>query len=38
VRDSDSRLPTPGPMTYTVDGKQYIGVAEGATILAFALR
>lgn len=27
-----------GPMTYTVDGKQYIGVAAGSTILAFGLR
>ena len=26
-----------GPMTYTVDGKQYIGVAAGSTILAFGL-
>ena len=26
-----------GPMTYMVDGKQYIGVAAGNTILAFAL-
>ncbi|MGO9258327.1 MAG: PQQ-dependent dehydrogenase, methanol/ethanol family [Bryobacteraceae bacterium] len=27
-----------GPMTYTVDGAQYIGVAAGSTILAFSLR
>ena len=27
-----------GPMTYTVDGTQYIGVAAGSTILAFAVR
>ena len=27
-----------GPMTYTVDGSQYIGVAAGSTILAFGLR
>jgi len=27
-----------GPMTYTVDGRQYIGVAGGSTILAFGLR
>jgi len=27
-----------GPMTYTVDGKQYIGMAAGSTILAFSLR
>jgi outer membrane protein assembly factor BamB len=27
-----------GPMTYTVDGSQYIGVAAGSTILAFSLR
>jgi alcohol dehydrogenase (cytochrome c) len=26
-----------GPMTYMVDGKQYIGVAAGSTILAFSL-
>lgn len=26
-----------GPMTYTVDGRQYIGVAAGSTILAFGL-
>jgi alcohol dehydrogenase (cytochrome c) len=26
-----------GPMTYTVDGQQYIGVAAGSTILAFGL-
>jgi len=26
-----------GPMTYTVDGKQYIGLAAGNNILAFAL-
>ncbi len=26
-----------GPMTYRLDGKQYIGVAAGNTILAFAL-
>ena len=25
------------PMTYTVDGRQYIGVAAGATILTFGL-
>ncbi len=28
---------TAGPMTYMVDGKQYIGVAAGSTILAFSL-
>jgi alcohol dehydrogenase (cytochrome c) len=27
-----------GPMTYTVDGNQYIGIAAGSTILAFGLR
>jgi alcohol dehydrogenase (cytochrome c) len=27
-----------GPMTYTVNGTQYIGVAAGSTILAFSLR
>jgi glucose dehydrogenase len=27
-----------GPMTYTVDGNQYIGVAAGTTILAFSVR
>jgi PQQ-dependent dehydrogenase (methanol/ethanol family) len=27
-----------GPMTYTVDGNQYIGRAAGSTILAFSLR
>jgi PQQ-dependent dehydrogenase (methanol/ethanol family) len=27
-----------GPMTYTVDGNQYIGMAAGSTILAFSLR
>ena len=27
-----------GPMTYAVDGNQYIGVAAGSTILAFSLR
>ena len=27
-----------GPMTYTVDGSQYIGVATGSTIMAFGLR
>ncbi len=27
-----------GPMTYTVDGVQYIGIAAGTTILAFSLR
>jgi PQQ-dependent dehydrogenase (methanol/ethanol family) len=27
-----------GPMTYTIDGNQYIGVAAGSTILAFSLR
>jgi PQQ-dependent dehydrogenase (methanol/ethanol family) len=27
-----------GPMTYTMDGDQYIGVAAGSTILAFGLR
>jgi alcohol dehydrogenase (cytochrome c) len=27
-----------GPMTYLVDGDQYIGVAAGSTILAFGLR
>ena len=26
-----------GPMTYMVDGHQYIGVAAGSTILAFGL-
>jgi len=26
-----------GPMTYTVDGQQYIGVAAGSTIVAFGL-
>jgi len=26
-----------GPMTYTVDGRQYIGMAAGSTIMAFAL-
>jgi PQQ-dependent dehydrogenase (methanol/ethanol family) len=27
-----------GPMTYTVDGSQYIGIAAGSTILTFSLR
>jgi outer membrane protein assembly factor BamB len=27
-----------GPMTYMVDGVQYIGMAAGSTILAFAVR
>jgi alcohol dehydrogenase (cytochrome c) len=27
-----------GPMTYMVDGNQYVGVAAGSTILAFSLR
>ena len=27
-----------GPMTYTVEGNQYIGIAAGTTILAFSLR
>jgi alcohol dehydrogenase (cytochrome c) len=27
-----------GPMTYLVDGEQYIGIAAGSTIMAFALR
>jgi PQQ-dependent dehydrogenase (methanol/ethanol family) len=27
-----------GPMTYTVDNDQYIGIAAGSTILAFSLR
>jgi PQQ-dependent dehydrogenase (methanol/ethanol family) len=27
-----------GPMTYTVDGNQYVGMAAGSTILAFSLR
>ena len=27
-----------GPMTYTVDGNQYIGMVAGSTILAFGLR
>jgi alcohol dehydrogenase (cytochrome c) len=27
-----------GPMTYAIDGTQYIGVAAGSTILAFSLR
>jgi len=27
-----------GPMTYTVDGNQYVGVAAGTSILAFGLR
>ncbi len=27
-----------GPMTYTVDGNQYIGMAAGPTILTFSLR
>jgi len=26
-----------GPMTYTVDGQQYVGVAAGSTIIAFGL-
>ena len=26
-----------GPMTYTVEGNQYIGIAAGPTILAFSL-
>src|SRR6185436_14859566 len=26
-----------GPMTYSIDGKQYIGVVAGPTVLAFAL-
>jgi alcohol dehydrogenase (cytochrome c) len=27
-----------GPMTYTVDGNQYVAIAAGSTILAFSLR
>jgi alcohol dehydrogenase (cytochrome c) len=27
-----------GPMTYTVDGNQYIGMVAGSTVLAFGLR
>lgn len=27
-----------GPMTYMVDGRQYVGVAAGSTIMTFALR
>jgi PQQ-dependent dehydrogenase (methanol/ethanol family) len=27
-----------GPMTYAIDGRQYIGVAAGSTIMAFTLR
>ena len=27
-----------GPMTYTVDANQYIGMVAGSTILAFGLR
>jgi alcohol dehydrogenase (cytochrome c) len=27
-----------GPMTYTVDGNQYVGIAAGSTIVAFGLR
>jgi alcohol dehydrogenase (cytochrome c) len=27
-----------GPMTYVVDGNQYIGMAAGSTIVAFGLR
>ena len=27
-----------GPMTYTVEGNQYVGIAAGSTILAFSLR
>jgi alcohol dehydrogenase (cytochrome c) len=27
-----------GPMTYTADGTQYVGVAAGSTVLAFSLR
>ena len=27
-----------GPMTYTVDNQQYIGIAAGSTILSFTLR
>ncbi len=27
-----------GPMTYTVDGVQYVGVAAGSAIIAFSLR
>jgi alcohol dehydrogenase (cytochrome c) len=26
-----------GPMTYAIDGKQYVGVAAGSTIIVFAL-
>jgi len=26
-----------GPMSYAIDGKQYIGVAAGSTIMVFAL-
>jgi alcohol dehydrogenase (cytochrome c) len=25
------------PMTYAIDGKQYIGVAAGSTVMAFGL-
>jgi alcohol dehydrogenase (cytochrome c) len=27
-----------GPMTYTVDGKQYVAIAAGTTIVSFGLR
>jgi outer membrane protein assembly factor BamB len=27
-----------GPMSYTIDGKQYIGMTAGATIMVFGLR
>jgi hypothetical protein len=26
-----------GPMTYTVDGRQFVGVAVGSTVMTFAL-
>jgi glucose dehydrogenase len=27
-----------GPMTYTVDGKQYVAIAAGTTVVSFGLR
>jgi alcohol dehydrogenase (cytochrome c) len=32
-----SEAPKASPMTYTVDGRQYVAIASGANILSFAL-
>ena len=34
---STNEFPRAGPMTYEVDGRQYVAVAAGANIIAFAL-